>query len=254
MKLFKNFTSAISVFSLIAAFSLAARAETTFTGTLNAAQEIPTNNSAAVGFGRVTLNDAETQITFSLTFSGLSSNQTASHIHNPGPPGVNAPVLFNIGSTGMTSGTFRGLTQPVTAAQVADLKAGKMYFNVHSTTFPGGEIRGQILVDSPFVANFSGSQEVPANNSAGTGLGKVSLNANETQIVASFNFADLGSNAVAGHIHNPALPGVNASVLFPMPPPSSTSGAVVDLFFAVTPQQAADLKRGLLYFNIHTSM
>ncbi len=92
------------------------------------------------------------------------------------------------------------------------------------------------------------------NNSAGIGFGKVNLNATGTQIVASFNFADLSSNAVAGHIHNPALPGVNASVLFPMPPPSGTSGAVVDLFFVVTPQQAADLKRGLLYFNIHTSM
>ncbi len=143
MRLFKNFIGAIAVVSFVAAFSLAARAETTFTGTLNAAQEVPTNNSTAVGFGRVTLNDAETQITFSLTFSGLGSNQTASHIHNPGPPGVNAPVLFNIGSTDMTSGTFRGLTQPVTAAQVADLKAGKMYFNVHTTLFPAARFAGR---------------------------------------------------------------------------------------------------------------
>ena len=63
MRLFKNFISAIAIVSFVAAFSLAARAEMTFTGTLNAAQEVPANNSAAVGFGRVTLNDAETQIT-----------------------------------------------------------------------------------------------------------------------------------------------------------------------------------------------
>jgi hypothetical protein len=33
----------------------------------------------------------------------------------------------------------------LTAAQVDELKAGKMYVNVHTAAHPGGEIRGQLM-------------------------------------------------------------------------------------------------------------
>lgn len=230
-----------------------AEAATYFTGTLNAAQEVPTNSSTAVGFGRVTLNDAETQITVSLTFSGLSSNQIASHIHGPAAVGVNAPIIFNIGSSGATSGTFTGLTFAVTPAQVSQLKNGLWYFNIHSSNFPGGEIRGQLTVDAPFVATLNNNQEVPANASTGTGSGNVSLNATGTQIVMSVNFSGLTSNQIAAHIHGSARPGVNAPILFNIGATNATSGAFTDLFFNATPAQVADLKRGQFYFNVHTS-
>jgi hypothetical protein len=47
--------------------------------------------------------------------------------------------------TGQTSGSAVDRTFAITPAQVADLKAGLYYFNVHSANFGGGEIRGQIL-------------------------------------------------------------------------------------------------------------
>ena len=231
----------------------AASAASYFTGTLSSAQEVPTNSSTAVGFGRVTLNDAETQIMVSLTFSGLSSNQTASHIHTPAAPGVNAPVVFNIGSTGMTSGTFTGLSFAVTPAQVAALKAGLFYLNVHSTNFPGGEIRGQVGADSPFVGTLSNYQEVPANASAATGRGVASLNATGTQIVASLQFSGLSSNQTASHIHGAARPGVNAPILFGIGSTGMTSGTFTDLFFNITPAQVAQLKSGQFYFNVHST-
>jgi hypothetical protein len=49
-------------------------------------------------------------------------------------------VLFNLGTGPITNATFA-----VTPAQVAQLKAGMMYFNLHTNNFPNGEIRGQIL-------------------------------------------------------------------------------------------------------------
>ena len=247
-----------SAFLLFAALTLfaastAVNAATYFTGTFNSAQEVPTNSSTAAGFGRVVLSDDETQITYSITFSGLSSNQTASHIHNAAPPGSNASVLLNIGSTGATSGTFTNLTSAVTPAQVANLKAGLLYFNVHSANFPGGEIRGQITADSPFVAVLNNNQEVPVNASTATGRGNVSLNATGTQIIMSLTFSGLSSNQVASHIHNAARPGVNASVLFNIGSTGMTSGTFTDLFFNVTPAQAASLKSGQLYFNVHSA-
>ncbi len=150
----------------------AASAASYFTGNLNSAQEVPANASTATGFGRVTLNDTETQITVSLNFSGLSSNQTASHIHGAAPPGANAGILFNIGSTGATSGTFNDLFFNVTSVQAAQLKTGQFYFNVHSTNFPGGEIRGQILRRTSTTLDFDGDSKTDCavTRAAGTSV------------------------------------------------------------------------------------
>ena len=112
----------------------------TFAAQFSSAQEVPTNASAANGFGTVTLNAAETNITVSASFSGLGSTQTAAHIHGAAHVGVNAPVLFNLGLGQIANAVFA-----VTPAQVAQLKKGLMYFNVHTANFPSGEIRGQIL-------------------------------------------------------------------------------------------------------------
>jgi hypothetical protein len=127
----------------------AAPADRLFFARIDAAQEVPANNSTATGFGTVLLNAAETQITANMTFSGLSSAQTAAHIHGPAPVGVNAPVLFNLGT-----GQITNLNFAVTPAQVAQLKAGMFYLNIHTSNFPGGEIRGQALPNPAESARF----------------------------------------------------------------------------------------------------
>ena len=117
-----------------------------FVGYLNGASEVPTNSSAATGFGRVVLNAAENQITASLYWTGLGSNTTNAHIHGPAAVGVNAPVLFNMApATGATFGTKEDQVFTVTATDVANLRAGLMYFNIHTTALGGGEIRGQLV-------------------------------------------------------------------------------------------------------------
>lgn len=115
------------------------------------------------GFGTITLTG--TTITLNdIAYSGLSGDQTVSHIHGPAAPGVGAGVLYDLGpyltgtgSSGSFSGSFslvddangRGFT---VAQQLDQLNAGDWYVNVHSSTFGGGEIRGQItLVPEPSV-------------------------------------------------------------------------------------------------------
>ena len=51
------------------------------------------------------------------------------------------------------------------------------------------------------------------------------------------------------HIHGPAATGSNAAVLFPLP-----LGQLSDFEINLTPQQVTDLKNGLHYVNVHTSM
>lgn len=114
-----------------------------YTANLQGAQEVPVSVTSATGYARVTLNEAAGTITWTVVFNGLSSAQTASHIHGPAAIGVNIGVAINFGSVGGTSGTISG-TSAITPTQITQLKSHLMYVNVHSTNFPGGEIRGQL--------------------------------------------------------------------------------------------------------------
>jgi CHRD domain-containing protein/HYR domain-containing protein/type IX secretion system substrate protein len=121
--------------------------------TLTGAQEVPANSSAGTGTLLGTYNDSSNVLKYTVTFSGLSANTIAAHFHEPGPPGVIAPVVFPATNfpTGVTSGTY---TDSITlsAGQEDTLKMGLFYFNIHTTAHPGGEIRAQIfLQDASFV-------------------------------------------------------------------------------------------------------
>ncbi len=115
-----------------------------FEAVINAAQEVPTNGSPATGTGTFTLNDAETQLSINVIFSGLIAPETGSHIHGAAPPGTNAGVRF-----GLPLGSPKNAVWTIPAGDVANLKLGLLYVNIHSQTFPGGEIRGQILASTP---------------------------------------------------------------------------------------------------------
>jgi len=110
------------------------------------------------GIGNLTLSG--TTLSLSITFSGLSGTFTADHIHGPAQalPTSTAGVLYSLiplttlsdaNHAGTISGTVNLIANPIpnysVAQQLTDLNNGMWYVNVHSSTFGGGEIRGQIL-------------------------------------------------------------------------------------------------------------
>jgi hypothetical protein len=108
---------------------------------LSGAQEVPPVNTAGNGTAEVQLNTNTNVLTWKVTYSGLSGNATAGHIHGPAGPGQNAGVVIpfaNIGAQPVTGQTT------ITAAQLGDLAAGRWYVNIHTAANPGGEIRGQL--------------------------------------------------------------------------------------------------------------
>jgi CHRD domain-containing protein len=130
-----------------------ASAQTTYTTVMNGASEVPTINTAATGTATVVLNAAQTQISITCQFHNLIGTYTASHIHGPAPIGVNAGVKWGflpptapwVFSNANHDGTLSNfVVTGLTATDVTNLSNGQFYVNVHSTQFPGGEIRGQL--------------------------------------------------------------------------------------------------------------
>ena len=140
-------------FALISYASIAS-AQWTFQTTLSGLSENPPNAAPGTGFGSVTLSLDQTQITVNESWSGLLAPATASHIHGPAGVGTNAAVLFPFsGVPATTSGAIPQQTFSITPTQVGYLFAGYLYMNVHTSVFPGGEIRGQLtLVPEPATA------------------------------------------------------------------------------------------------------
>jgi hypothetical protein len=113
-------------------------ADTLVTATLSGSAEVPANPSASTGNVSGTFNEETKMLMFDITYTGFTP--VAWHIHKAAA-GANGGVIFNMGTTFSTPFMFM---QTLDAAQESDLKAGLYYVNLHSATYPNGEIRGQL--------------------------------------------------------------------------------------------------------------
>jgi hypothetical protein len=119
--------------------------------------------SGAVGTAEIAVDPVNQEITVQLRVFNLPTGSTASHIHI-GPKGVSGPVVIDFpigtGRTGDFTLNFRvhegaafhprpeiGIVTFADALQA--IAGGNAYVNVHTSTFPGGEIRGQLSVADP---------------------------------------------------------------------------------------------------------
>jgi hypothetical protein len=148
-------------------------ATTTYKTTLSGAHEVPPNSSPATGMATVVIDDTANTMALQVDFSGLVAPSTAAHIHcctaapNTGNAGVATTVPYFAGfPIGVTAGTY-SMTLDLLAAStynpafvtahggtvalaeadlLAGLASGSAYFNIHSSTFPAGEVRGFLSV------------------------------------------------------------------------------------------------------------
>lgn len=105
---------------------------------------------------------------------------------------------------------------------------------------------------SVFGARLNGANEVPPVETEGRGKGLILLSHDETTIYVRVQYhRGLSSDVTAITINGPAMPGENAPVIFsldlPTPPHTVARGT-----FTVTPEQLAELRAGLWYFQIAT--
>jgi hypothetical protein len=134
---------------------------------LGSNEAAPNNTSTATGTVTLTIN-ADQTVSWTMDLNGIK-NMTASHIHAPAGPGVNAGVVANLFiptanpvretlSGRVASGTFgpANVATITYAELLAAIRSGNAYVNVHTNDgvaptntgpgdFPGGEIRGQTV-------------------------------------------------------------------------------------------------------------
>lgn len=133
-------------------------------------EEVPAVSTAAQGEFRATINKDETEINYELSYTDLEGAVQQAHIHlgqrgvnggisvwlcsnlasPPTPPGTQAcpPPPATITGTITPSHVVGPVPQGIAPGEFAELlraiRAGATYVNVHTTKFPGGEIRSQI--------------------------------------------------------------------------------------------------------------
>lgn len=121
-----------------------AAATMTFKAHLTGKDEVPPTASTGTGDGTFVLNTATNELTWDVTFSGLTGPALAAHIHGPTAPGCKAGVLVAFDPPKAPAGEIKG-SNVILKSQVEDLKAGKWYTNIHTAANKGGEICGQLV-------------------------------------------------------------------------------------------------------------
>ncbi len=140
----------------------------TWTALMSGLNESPVNASTASGFSVVSLS-ANTLTVF-MSWSGLTAapSPTQAHIHCCTAPGSNASVAigfsgvpsvlsgtfsssFDLGvqatySAGYFSGAGGNTVASARATLINGLNSGQAYTNIHNSSFPGGEIRGNLVL------------------------------------------------------------------------------------------------------------
>jgi hypothetical protein len=100
----------------------------------------------------------------------------------------------------------------------------------------------------------SSSQEVPANDSKGTGTADVTYNKETKMLSYKVDYTGLTGDATMAHIHGTAPKGTNAGVAHDLTPvlKKSASGSFVDSVKVGDKIKEDSLLSGFYYFNIHT--
>jgi CHRD domain len=128
-------------------FALAA--PVSFAVPLTGAQQVPPVETSGSGTADLTYDPSTRVVTWSITYSGLSSPATMAHFHGPADPGKNAPVeIWLTKKGGAVSSPITG-EATLTPGQAQQFMADELYINLHTQKHPAGEIRGQVMPPKP---------------------------------------------------------------------------------------------------------
>ncbi len=217
---------------------------------LTGQQEVSPVSTAATGTAAVTMDPAAGSLVAHVNTSG-ADDAVAAHLHD-GYAGTNGGIAIGLTQDMSNTSLWSAVDAPVDADQVAAIRAGRYYANVHTPANPGGEIRAQMTpppVEVVFSA-MSGDQEVPAVASAASGIAATTVNRETGALVIHLN-ANGADDASASHIHQ-GFAGQNGSVLVPLDQDALDAGHWSATGVMFDAAELTDYLDGRLYVNLHT--
>jgi hypothetical protein len=113
-----------------------------FTAVLTDEDQSTPTYSPGRGLAEVRLERATLRITWTVTYQGLTSRPVAAGLYGPENVGANAGQVVDLG--------VKGLASPIRGSAVLSdgvfqyLITGRVYANIHTARYPGGELRGQL--------------------------------------------------------------------------------------------------------------
>lgn len=174
----KRYASCLALLLTMLLSPVAQAALISYSTVLNGPSEAPPNASPGIGNATLVIDDVALTMTLDMSFSGLLAGTTAGHIHcctsapftgtagvavgfDDFPPGVTSGVyarVFNLADAAIYNAAFlaaNGGTADAARMFLMDgIAGGQSYLNIHTPTFPGGEIRGFLDGTAPEPASW----------------------------------------------------------------------------------------------------
>jgi CHRD domain-containing protein len=145
--IFRSSVALLGIAMLLVGGAAAFASTLKFKADMSGGGEAPPNNSSGKAHLEATLDTDSNTLAWTVTYSGLTGAPIGAHFHGPVSyigltSEENAPI--QVGTPGNLASPFKGTTK-IDEVQKKDLKDGRWYFNIHTPTFPAGEIRGPVV-------------------------------------------------------------------------------------------------------------
>ena len=229
--------------------------DVSFFAVLNGANEVPPTASIGYGLAVLELKMDTGYMRVNVVAQGLTDAITGAHLHF-GLPGNTGGVAVDLVPF-ISGNTVTGKVDGADVAAVLDsLMAGQLYINLHTSTYPDGEIRGQVVSDDgiAFHSVLTGDNEIPPVTTDGYGVAHVTVN-------PTFD-------TLSVHVVVDGLSGAISGAHFHFGDANEEGGVIVDLTDSVDGFQInktisvssfsdslfRNMLEGNVYLNVHTTL
>ncbi len=211
---------------------------------LNGDQEVPPVTTTAKAYAITSINATLDTLRYTMGYTGITP--IGAHIHQAAV-GIDGPVVIPLNL--LIPGIYSGKTVLGDDVFTSFLK-DELYFNIHSSANPNGEIRGQSEnnIMNSFTFDLCGDQEAPKKNVNGYGAAYVAINKANTEMDYGIITDGVNGDATTTRLYDGAF-GANGTTLLSLDLPNPVASKAVPITGVIATKINAD--RG--YINNHTA-
>lgn len=225
---------------------------TLLSGRLQGAQEFTPNPSPAKGSVYALVDVGTTNYVYITgTYTGLTavSDSADFNLANPGDTALNA--LFPLYHSFAKAGAIHAVDSTVSAPNATNIVVNGSYINIHTATYPNGEIRAQLVNNTSvryLAGELNGANEVPANSSTARGTVIVAYNTDTKLIQLAGDYQNLSDTVIRAEIRL-VVGGVDSAII-PLITSGDSTGTISHPGALLPPSLESDLLAGNMYVNV----